>query len=42
LPVSIGGTSWEPEIPVEEDIKIRLQELHGIDSHTERAIDIML
>jgi Fic family protein len=40
--VSIGGTSWKPEIPVEDDIKKRLQELQGVDNATERAIDIML
>jgi prophage maintenance system killer protein len=42
LPVSIGGTSWKPEIPVEDDIKNRLIKLHDIENATERAIDIML
>jgi hypothetical protein len=42
LPVSIGGTSWKPEIPVEDDIKTRLKELQGINNPTERAIDMML
>jgi Fic family protein len=42
LPVSIGGTSWKPEIPVEEDIKKRLQEMQDVENDTERAIDIML
>jgi Fic family protein len=40
--VSIGGTSWKPEIPCEDDIKKRLQELQGTDNPTERAIEIML
>jgi Fic family protein len=38
----VGGTSWKPEIPVEDDIKKRLVELQGIDNATERAIDIMI
>ncbi|MDR1194023.1 MAG: Fic family protein [Peptococcaceae bacterium] len=42
LPVSIGGTSWKPALPVEEDIKARLNESRGIENATERAIDIML
>jgi hypothetical protein len=42
LPVSIGGTSWKPELPVEEDIKEHLAGLQDIENATERAIDIML
>lgn len=42
LPVSIGGTSWKPEMPVEDDIKNRLLELQNIKNATERSIDIML
>jgi len=42
LPVSVGGTSWKPEMPVEEDIKTRLVELRAVKNATERAIDIML
>jgi len=42
LPVSIGGTSWKPEMPIEDDIKARLKEMQTIESPTERAIDIML
>lgn len=41
-PVSIGGTSWKPEIPAEDNIKARLVELLGVKNATERAIDIML
>jgi Fic family protein len=42
LPVSIGGTSWKPEIPAEDDIKNRLARLQDVNNPTERAIDIML
>jgi len=42
LPVSIGGTSWKPEMPNEDDIKVRLVEMQSIGSPTQRAIDIML
>jgi Fic family protein len=41
-PVSIGGTKWKPAIPERDDIKARLAELQSIESHTERAIEIML
>ena len=42
LPVSIGGTDWTPEMPVEADIKARLIELQTVESPTERAIEVML
>jgi len=42
MAVSIGGTSWKPDIPVEDDIKAHLIELQAIENPTERAIDIML
>lgn len=42
LPVSIGGTSWRPEMPVENEIKARLIELQAVESPTERAINVML
>jgi Fic family protein len=42
MSVSIGGTSWKPELPIEDDIKKRLQELQDVENATERAIDIML
>ena len=42
MPVSIGGTKWKPDIPVEDDIKAHLIELQTIENPTERAIDIML
>lgn len=42
--VSIGGTSWKPEMPDSETIKGELQEImgDGAISHTERAVRIML
>ena len=42
LPVSVGGTSWKPDMPVEDDIKSRLTEIQAVESSTERAIDVML
>lgn len=42
LPVTVGGTKWKPEIPVEEDIKNRLKELQAIANPTEQAITVML
>lgn len=42
MPVSIGGTSWKPEIPVEDDIKARLVELQAVETATDRAMAIML
>jgi Fic family protein len=41
-PVSIGGTSWKPAMPVEDDIKSNLIKLQSAENATERAIDIML
>jgi Fic family protein len=41
-PVSIGGTSWKPELPVEDDIKKRLIKLQDVENATERSINIML
>jgi hypothetical protein len=42
LPVSIGGTCWKPELPVEDNIKNQLLTLQGVENATERSIDIML
>lgn len=42
-PVSIGGTTWKPELPIESVIKERLQEI--LDSDTEivdKAIELLL
>lgn len=42
LPVSIGGTSWKPEIPTESEIKDEIADIQKADSPTERAITLML
>lgn len=42
IPVSIGGTSWKPDIPFEVDIKESLNKIREIENPTERAIEIML
>jgi len=42
LPVSIGGTSWKPDIPVEDDIKTKLIEFQTVENPIEKAISIML
>lgn len=42
VPVSIGGTTWKPEIPVESKIKEEIADIQNIESPTERAISLML
>lgn len=42
IPVSIGGTSWKPEIPFEKEIKDNLKTISNIESPTERSITLML
>jgi Fic family protein len=42
LPVSIGGTSWTPEMPNENNIKAGLAEMQAVSDPLERAISIML
>ena len=42
LDVTIGGTTWRPEIPNEEKLKAGLAHLSLIENHTERAMEIML
>lgn len=42
IPVSIGGTSWRPDMPIESVIKEKLSEIFKIESPTERAITLML
>lgn len=42
IPVNIGGTSWKPEIPVEQDVISEISEINRIDSPTQRAITLML
>ena len=40
-PVKIGGTTWQPTIPFESQIKEELDKVSG-ESNTERAINMML
>lgn len=42
ISVSIGGTSWKPDIPDENEIKEKLSELNRITNPTERSIMLML
>ena len=42
FPVSIGGTTWKPDMPIESQIKEQIAELSMIASPTERAITFML
>ena len=42
VPVSIGGTTWQPEIPNEEKIKEDLLHIHTIENPTDRAVTLML
>ena len=40
--VSIGGTTWKPDIPIESIIKEEIADISTIESPTERAIALML
>jgi len=42
VPVSIGGTTWRPDLPDESQIKEDLSTIQSIESPTERAITLML
>jgi len=42
IPVTIGGTKWKPEMPIESQIKEQLNEIQSIESPTERALSLML
>ncbi len=39
--VGIGGTSWKPDIPKEDEVSSKIEELNKIECITERAIRIM-
>ena len=41
-PVSIGGTKWKPELPIESKIKEEIAEIKDISNPTEQAITMML
>lgn len=42
VPVTIGGTSWKPEMPIESQIKEDLLEIQAIPEPTDRALTLML
>lgn len=42
FPVSIGGTRWKPELPIESKIKEEINETMQIENPTDRAITMML
>ncbi|MCL1848559.1 MAG: Fic family protein [Clostridiales bacterium] len=42
IPVRIGGTSWQPDMPIEAQIKEQLKDILSIESPTERAIMLTL
>lgn len=42
VPVTIGGTSWKPEMPIESQIKEDLLEIRAIPEPTDRALTLML
>ena len=42
VPVSIGGTSWKPDMPIESQIKEEIDDILTIREPTDRAITLML
>lgn len=42
VPVTIGGTSWRTDIPIESQIKEELAGIHHIENPTDRANTLML
>ena len=42
FPVRIGGTAWQPDIPVEAEIREEIQQIMEIKNPTERGITLML
>lgn len=42
FPVSIGGTIWKPEMPIESKIKEEISEITQISNPTDRAVTLML
>jgi len=42
VPVSIGGTSWKPDMPIESQIKEEIANVLSIEEPTERAITLTL
>ena len=42
VPVSIGGTTWKPDMPTESQIKEEMAEIGQIENPTDRALTMML
>lgn len=42
MSVRIGGTNWIPEVPNEEEVKNKIEEITKIENVTDRAITLML
>ena len=42
VPVSIGGTSWKPDMPIEAQVKEEIAKILSIKEPTDRAITLML
>lgn len=42
VPVSIGGTTWKPDLPIESQIREELDDIRSISEPTDRAITLML
>ena len=42
IPVTMGGTSWTPDMPIESQIKEELADILAIESQTSKAITLML
>lgn len=42
VPVTIGGTPWRPDIPIESQIKEELSGIQQMENPTDRAIRLML
>lgn len=40
-PVSIGGTDWKPDLPIESQIKQELEDIFAIENFTEKALTLM-
>ena len=41
-PVSIGGTTWKPDLPIESKIKEEISDILKIENPTDKAITMML
>ena len=41
IPVSIGGTDWKPDLPIESKVKSELEGILEIEDFTDRAVTLM-